>query len=68
MLHLKHLLNLSSIITGCVFISPFASLVCVLVHNTSSAFGTKTCAITAGIKSYKSVVKKKKKKKKIVFS
>ena len=34
----------------------------VLVGITSSATGLKICAITAGIKKYKSIIKKKKKK------
>ena len=37
-------------------------LVCVPVSITSSAVGIKVCAITAGIKKYKSIIKKKKKK------
>ena len=40
----------------------FASLVCVPVGITCSAIGIKICAITAGIKKYKSTIKKKKKK------
>ena len=40
----------------------FASLVCVPVGIVSSAIGIKICAITAGIKKYKSIIKKKKKK------
>ena len=56
------MLGLASIITGCVSISAFASLVCVLVGITSFAVRLKICAITAGIKNYKSVIKKKKKK------
>ena len=48
-------------ITGCVSISAFASLVCVPIGMTSSAVGIKHCAITAGIKKYKSIIKKKKK-------
>ena len=40
----------------------FASFVCVPVGITSSAVGIKICAITSGIKRYKSVIKKKKKK------
>ena len=43
-------------------VSEFASLVCVPVCITSSAVGLKICAITAGIKRYKSVIKTKKKK------
>ena len=45
-----------------VSVSAFASLVRVLVGITSSAIGIKICAITAGIKKYKSIIKKKKKK------
>ena len=39
-----------------------ASLVAILIGITSSAVGTKICAITAGIKNYNSSTKKKKKK------
>ena len=56
------MLGLASIITGCVSISAFASLVSVLVGITSFAVRLKVCAITAEIKKYKSVIKKKKKK------
>ena len=48
--------------TGCVSISAFASLVGIPIGITSSAIGLKICAITAGIKKYKSIIKKKKKK------
>ena len=54
-------LILSSTITGCVSISAFASLVCILVGITGSAVGINICAITAGIKKCKSIIKKKKK-------
>ena len=60
--YVEHLLILSSIITGCVSISAFASLVCVPVGITSSAVGIKICAITTGIKKYKSIIMKKNKK------
>ena len=43
-------------------VSAFASLVCVSVGIMSSAIGKKICAITAGSKNYKSIIKKKKKK------
>ena len=59
--YVEHLLSLVSAITGCVSISAFASLVCVPVGITSSAVGITICAITAGIKKYKSIIKKKKK-------
>ena len=37
------------------------SLVATPIGITSSAIGLKICAITAGIKNYKSIIKKKKK-------
>ena len=49
-------------VTGCVSISDFASLVAISIEVTSSAVGLKICAITAGIKKHKSIIKKKKKK------
>ena len=52
--------------SGCVSISAFASLVCVPVSITNSAVGIKICAITAGIKKYKSIITKKNKHDKIV--
>ena len=45
------------------YISAFASLVGIPIGITSSAIGLKLCAITAGIKKYKSIIKKKKKKR-----
>ena len=66
--YVEHLLILASTITSCVSVSAFASLVCVSVDNTSSAIRINICAITAGIKKYKSIIKRKKKKhKKIVL-
>ena len=53
--YIEHLLLIASTVTGCVSISAFASLVCVLVGNTSSAMGIKICTITTGIKKYKSI-------------
>ena len=60
--YIEHLLILVSTVTGCVSISAFASLVGIPIGITSSAIGLKICAITAGIKKYKSIIKKKKKK------
>ena len=60
--YVEHLHILASTTTGCVSISAFASLGCVPVGITSSAVGIKICAITAGNKKYKSIIKKKKKK------
>ena len=64
--YVKHLLILVSTVTGCVWISAFASLVCVPVGITSSTVRLKICAITAGNKNYKSIIKKKKKKHDII--
>ena len=50
---------LASIVTGCVSIFAFASLVCIPISSTSSAVGLKVCAITAEIKKYKSMIEKK---------
>ena len=54
----EHLFILISAVTGCVSTSAFASLVCVPVGITSSAVGIKICAVPAGIKKYKSIIKK----------
>ena len=43
--YVEHLLILVSTVAGCISISAFASLVCV-VSITSSAAGKKNCAIT----------------------
>ena len=67
--HVENLLILASTVTGCVSTSAFAPLVCVPVGITCSAIRIKICAIIAGIKRYKSIIKKKKKKHdKIVLS
>ena len=63
-----HLLIVISTITGCVFISAFASLVGISIGITISAIGLKICVIAAEIKKYKSIIKKKKENHdKIVF-
>ena len=60
--YVKHLLILASIVTGCVSISVFDSLVCIPVGITNSAVGIKICVNTAGMKIYKSIIQKKKEK------
>ena len=45
-----------------ILVLAFASLTDISVGIKSSAIGLKICAITAGIKKYKSITKKKKKK------
>ena len=58
----EHFLILVSTVTRCISISAFASLLGVPIGITSSVIGLKICAITAGIKKYKPVIKKKKRK------
>ena len=53
----EHLLILASTATGSVPISAFASLVGISVGIASSAEGIKICAITAVIKTCKSIIK-----------
>ena len=56
------MLILASTITDCVSIAAFVSIVCVPVNIRSYVVDIKICAITAGIKKYKIIIKKKKKK------
>ena len=60
--HNKHTLILVSTITGCISISTFASLIGIPIGIMSSAIKLRICAMTPGIKKYKSIIKKKKKK------
>ena len=60
--YVENFLILVSTVTGCVSVSAFDSLVCVLVGIMSSSVGIKISAITARIKKYKSITKKEKKK------
>ena len=57
--YIDHSLIVSSAITGCVFISAFASLFGISIGIASSPIGLKLCVITTGIKKYKSIIKKK---------
>ena len=59
--YVEHLFILVSTITSCVSISVFASLVDIPIGITGSVVGTNICAIIAGIKKYKPIIKKKKK-------
>ena len=47
---IEHFLILSFTITGCVFISAFASLVNIPIEIMSSAIGLNICTITTAIK------------------
>ena len=57
--YIDHSLIVISTITGCVYISAFASIVAIPLRITSSAIGLKICVTTAGIKTYKSIIKLK---------
>ena len=58
--YIEQVLILASKITE--RISAFSSLIGIPIGIMSSAIGLKTCAITKGVKKYKSIIKKKKKK------
>ena len=60
--YFEHSLILASTITGCIPISVIASLTGIPIGITNSVIRLKICAITAGIKNYKSIIKKKKQK------
>lgn len=62
MLKDKLLLILASNVTGCVYISVFASLAGIDASIASSTTLMKVYAITAGIKKFKLIIKKSKKK------
>ena len=55
--YIEHLLILPSAITGCFFISAFASLFDISIGIRSSAIGLKACAITGLIKKLNSIIK-----------
>ena len=58
--YVELLLILASTVTGCISISAFASLLCVLVGITSSVVALNFCAVTAGIKKYEPIKKEEK--------
>ena len=62
LIYIDHSLIVISTISGCVSISAFASLFGISIGITSSVIELKVCAITAGIKKCKSMIKKRKKK------
>ena len=60
---------LASTITAYILLSDFAPLLGILIGVMSSAIGLTVCAIAAGIKNYKTIIKKNNKKvNKIVVS
>ena len=60
--YFEHFLVIVFALSGCVSVSAFASLVGFPEDIASSAVGLKICAITAGIKKFKSIIKEKRKK------
>ena len=66
--HMEHFLILGSPITGFISTSAFASLLGIPIGVTSSAIRLKICAIAAGIKKYKSMIKKKKHNKIVLLA
>ena len=57
--YIEHFLILAPTTTVCTLIFAFTSLTGILMGITSSSIGLKICAVTAGIKKYKSIIKKK---------
>ena len=66
--YIELFLILVSAITGGISISAFASLLDIPVGIMSSAIGLKSCAITAGIKKYKTTIKKKERDKIVLLA
>ena len=60
--YIKYFLILVSTIIGCISISAFASLIGIPIGIKNWAKRLKSCAITAKMKKYNSIIKKKKEK------
>ena len=60
--NIEHFFILVFAITGCISISAFAFLLATAIGISSSTLGLIICAIAAGIKKHKWIIKKKKKK------
>ena len=60
--YIKYFLILVSTIIGCISISTFASLIGIPIGINNWAKRLKSCAITAKMKKYNSIIKKKKEK------
>ena len=58
--HIEHFVILASIITGCISISAFASLLGLPIGITSSAIELKTCAILQELKGISQQLRKTK--------
>ena len=57
--YIEHFLILDFVIIRCISVSDFTVFLSITIGITSSAIGLKICAIIAGIKIYKSIIKKK---------
>ena len=58
LIYIEHFVILGFAVTGSISISDLSPLLVIQAGITSSAIGFKICAVTAGIKKYKSVIKK----------
>ena len=61
--YIEHFLTLAFVVTECISIFWFCFFTWYSFRITSSAIRLKICAMTAGIKNYKSIIQKKKTKK-----
>ena len=66
--YIEHFFILASTITGCISISDFPSLIGMPIGIKRSTIGLNICAIAAGIKKYKSIMKKKKYGKRVLLA
>ena len=64
--YIEHCLISVSKITGYISISAFVSLLGIPIGNASYVIGLKICAIAAGNKKYKSIMKEKKHDKRVL--
>ena len=60
--YIEYFLILTFTVTRCISNSAFAFLLGITTGIMSSAIGFRNCAISAGLKKYKSIINKKKKK------
>ena len=60
--YMKYFLILASTMAGCISVSASASLIGISLGISSFVIGLIICAITVGVKKYKSIIQKKKKK------
>ena len=60
--YIEHFLVLTSVVTGCISISAFASLLGIPIEITVYTIGLEICAITAGIRFISQWLKKRRRK------